>query len=138
MKGMDEADNRSDDALARLLAIVARLRGEDGCPWDRKQTPATLKKYLLEETAELAEAIDSGDPDHIREEIGDCFFILAMLTTMFREQGLFAATDALEDIIAKMIRRHPHVFADQTAGSEQELRRQWEEIKAGEKRPPSS
>ncbi len=130
---MQEHDNDAG-ALARLLAIVDRLRGEDGCPWDRRQTPESLKKYLLEETAELAEAIDSGDIDHIREEIGDLFFILAMLTAMFRERGLFAASDALDDIAAKMIRRHPHVFAGRPAGSEQELRQQWEAIKADEKK----
>ncbi len=121
-------------ALARLLAIVDRLRGEDGCPWDRKQTPQTLKKYLLEETAELAEAIDADNADQIREEIGDLFFILAMLTAMFHERGLFGAADALADSIAKMIRRHPHVFAGRTVTDEQKLRRQWEAIKADEKR----
>ncbi len=120
-------------ALAQLLAIVDRLRSRDGCPWDRKQTPETLKKYLLEETAELAEAIDSGDADHIREEIGDLFFILAMLSTMFQERGIFTASDALDAIISKMIRRHPHVFAGQVAGSEEDLRQQWEAIKACEK-----
>ncbi len=131
MPGHDHRE--AGHGLARLLDLVDRLRGHDGCPWDRKQTPETLKKYLLEETAELAEAIDSGDPAHIREEIGDLFFILAMLTAMFREQDLFSASDSLEEIIAKMIRRHPHVFAGQATGNEQELRRQWETIKAGEK-----
>ncbi len=134
---MHEHD-RDGRALAHLLAIVDRLRGRDGCPWDRKQTPETLKKHLLEETAELAEAIDSGDASHIREEIGDLFFILAMLTAMFREKDLFSAADALNDIIEKMIRRHPHVFAGQATGSERELRRQWEAIKAGEKQTRNS
>ena len=134
---MHEYD-RDGRALARLLAIVDRLRGRDGCPWDRKQTPLSLKKYLLEETAELAEAIDSGDPGHIREEIGDLFFILAMLSAMYREQNLFSAADALHDITEKMIRRHPHVFAGQATGNEQELRRQWEAIKADEKQTRDS
>ncbi|NOX79908.1 MAG: nucleotide pyrophosphohydrolase [Deltaproteobacteria bacterium] len=119
--------------LTRLLDIVTRLRGDDGCPWDRRQTPASIKKYLLEETRELAEAIDGSDPEHIREEIGDLFFILTMLTTMYEEQGHFGIDETLAGIAEKMVRRHPHVFAGMKTGTEQELRRQWEEIKAGEK-----
>ncbi len=125
--------SHNQEELIRLLDIVARLRGDDGCPWDRKQTPESIKKYLLEETRELAEAIDSSDPEHIREEIGDLFFILTMLTTMYEEQGHFGIDEALAGITEKMIRRHPHVFAGMKTGTDQELRRQWEEIKAGEK-----
>ncbi len=128
---MNSAHNQKK--LTRLLDIVARLRGDNGCPWDRKQTPTSIKKYLLEETRELAEAIDSSDPEHIREEIGDLFFILTMLTTMYEEQGHFGIDEALAGIAEKMVRRHPHVFAGTTTGTDQELRRQWEEIKAGEK-----
>ena len=121
------------EAFRRLQEIVRTLRGEHGCPWDIRQTPASLKKYLLEECRELAEAIDSGRYEDICEEIGDVFFILTMLTTMFTEQERFTAADALERITTKMIRRHPHVFAGAAAGDEHHLRRQWERIKAEEK-----
>lgn len=106
-------------------------------PWDRKQTPETLKKYLLEEAAELVEAIDLGDPAHICEEAGDLYFILALLATIFEEQGCFSAEDPLRGACAKMIRRHPHVFATDQGGTretcEKRLRAQWERIKREEK-----
>jgi uncharacterized protein YabN with tetrapyrrole methylase and pyrophosphatase domain len=117
----------------RLRFIVKTLRGSHGCPWDRKQTAQSLKKYLLEETAELAEAIESGDADHICEETGDLYFILALLTTIFEEQEKFSAENALMGICKKMIRRHPHVFEQNRDCSEKELRAQWEQIKAEEK-----
>jgi uncharacterized protein YabN with tetrapyrrole methylase and pyrophosphatase domain len=121
------------EAFRRLQEIVRTLRGEHGCPWVIRLTPSSLKKYLLEECRELAEAIDSGRDENICEEIGDVFFILTMLTAMFAEQERFTAEAALEGITAKMIRRHPHVFAGSTAGDEHHLRRQWERIKAEEK-----
>jgi len=119
------------DQFSRLLEIIARLR--EGCPWDKKQTPTTIKKYLIEETNELAEAIDEGDPAHIREEIGDLFYILTMLCEMFRDQGCFNADDALQSIIDKMIHRHPHVFAGAPTGNNQQLTKQWEALKRMEK-----
>ncbi len=118
----------------RLRDIIARLRSVDGCPWDQRQTPKSLKKYLLEETEELAQAIDRDDPDHVCEEIGDLFYILGMLTAMYSDQDCFTATDALSSICEKMIRRHPHVFADAATGDDEALRRQWEAIKADEKK----
>ena len=121
------------EAFRRLQEIVRTLRGEHGCPWDIRQTPASLKKYLLEECRELAEAIDSGRDEDICEEIGDVFFILTMLAAMFAEQERFTAEAALERIVAKMIRRHPHVFSGAAGGDEHHLRRQWERIKAEEK-----
>jgi nucleoside triphosphate diphosphatase len=126
------------DPFARLQELVADLRGDQGCPWDRQQTPASLKKYLLEECRELAEAIDSGQTEHICEEMGDVFFILTMLAALFEEKQNFSAHDALEKVIAKMIRRHPHVFADTIITDEKALQTQWENIKAQEKqsRPP--
>ena len=120
--------------LSRLEEIIGRLRSKNGCPWDKKQTPASLKKYLIEETRELAEAIDEGEPQHICEEIGDLFFILTMFCEMFKEQDAFTTDDALQTIIAKMIRRHPHVFNGLPAGNEQELRSQWQAIKEMEKK----
>jgi tetrapyrrole methylase family protein/MazG family protein/ATP diphosphatase len=117
----------------RLGFIVKTLRGSHGCPWDQKQTPVSLKKYLLEETRELAEAIEQGDTKHICEETGDLYFILALLTAIFEEYDEFSANDALNDICEKMVRRHPHVFEQNKNCSEKELQAQWERIKEQEK-----
>jgi len=120
-------------AFTRLQHIVTTLRGEQGCPWDIKQTPLSLKKYLLEECQELIEAIDHGSHQDICEEIGDVFFILTMLTNLYTEQHRFTATDVFCAINDKMIRRHPHVFGDTQVTDEQELRAQWLRIKEQEK-----
>jgi tetrapyrrole methylase family protein/MazG family protein len=121
------------DSFRQLVDIIRRLRSQDGCPWDRRQTAATLKKYLLEESGELAEAIDSGRMDAIREETGDLLYILILLSLIHEEKGHFTLDETLDAIAGKMIRRHPHVFAGREAGDEAEMRRQWHEIKAGEK-----
>jgi tetrapyrrole methylase family protein/MazG family protein/ATP diphosphatase len=117
----------------RLGSIVKTLRGSHGCPWDQKQTPESLKKYLLEETRELAEAIEQNNTKYICEETGDLYFILALLTTLFEERKEFSADDVLNSICEKMIRRHPHVFEKYKNCSEEELRAQWERIKEEEK-----
>ncbi|OQX18342.1 MAG: nucleotide pyrophosphohydrolase [Desulfobulbaceae bacterium A2] len=124
-----------DTLLARLHATITRLRGPGGCPWDCRQTPQSMKKYLLEETKELAEAIEEGDADHVREELGDLFFILTMLAVLYEERGDFTLGDSLQDIQAKMVRRHPHVFGDAPTPTIEEQRRLWEAIKADEKDP---
>ncbi|HBI14246.1 MAG TPA: nucleotide pyrophosphohydrolase [Desulfobulbaceae bacterium] len=121
------------DEFSRLYAIIKKLRSEGGCPWDKRQTPASIKKYLLEETAELAEAIDHESAPHIREEIGDLFYILILLIRIHEEKGEFSAAEVLASISQKMIRRHPHVFAGAMAGTDSELRAQWARIKAMEK-----
>lgn len=123
----------NDDEFSRLISIIHTLRGDEGCPWDKKQTPLSIKKYLLEECRELSEALESGDSDHICEEIGDMYFILAMLSVMHKEKKLFTTDDPLRLINEKMIRRHPHVFADVECTSDEELRSQWERIKQEEK-----
>lgn len=115
-----------------LIEIVNRLRQPGGCPWDMKQTPQTLKKYVLEETHELLEAIDSGNPDDIKTELGDLLFQVVLLTRLYSETGGFSITDSLDSISAKMIRRHPHVFGNATYESEEELRRNWHAIKKEE------
>jgi len=119
--------------LDRLHHIVAVLRGEQGCPWDKRQSPTSLKKYLLEECQELIEAINHGSHQDICEEIGDMFFILTMLTNLYTDQHRFTATDVFCAINDKMIRRHPHVFGDTQVTDEQELRAQWLRIKEQEK-----
>lgn len=128
-------NNPIPDDFARLQQIVVTLRGANGCPWDAKQTPSSMKTYLLEECQELLDAIDQGRAGHICEEIGDIFFILTMLITMHTEQQHFTASDVFAQIVAKMIRRHPHVFAGVPVGNAHELRTQWERIKTQEKHP---
>ena len=130
-------EEKAIDAFIQLQHIVSTLRGEGGCPWDIKQTPASLKKYLLEECHELAEAIDNNRDIEICEEIGDVFFILTTLISMFAEQQRFTAVEVFATISAKMIRRHPHVFTGPPLTDEHELRTQWEKIKALEKQVPS-
>lgn len=117
-----------------LLEIVSKLRSPDGCPWDKKQTPQSMKPYLLEESHELAEAIDSNIPDHIKEELGDLFFQLSLISLMYEEQNKFTVSDALQAISEKMIRRHPHVFENKSFSSPEELRQNWLKIKSEEKK----
>jgi len=127
---------KDNNKFFELYEIIKQLRGPDGCPWDRKQSPESIRKYLLEETNELADAITHGDNKHICEEIGDLFFILLLLMRMYEEDEHFSLHDVLSGIAQKMIRRHPHVFAGMETGSDSELKQQWEAIKALEKKNP--
>lgn len=129
MKTPDEAEC----PLKRLNAIVARLRGPDGCPWDRKQTHQSLKPLLREECAELLDAIDANDIGNMREEAGDLLLHIVLLARIAEENGDFSLNDVAEEICGKMIRRHPHVFGDAKAESPEEVVGLWEKIKAGEK-----
>jgi tetrapyrrole methylase family protein/MazG family protein len=99
-----------DAAFARLCGIVARLRGPGGCPWDREQSPATLRGDLIEETYECIEAIDEKEPSHIKEELGDLFLLVTMISYMHEEAGAFSVADVLNSVSEKLLRRHPHVF----------------------------
>lgn len=119
--------------LKRLIEIITTLRGENGCPWDKKQTPLTFKKYLLEECRELVEALDRENSADICEELGDMYFILTMLSVMYAEKQDFGLANPIAAINEKMIRRHPHVFGDVEYIDEQHLRRQWQKIKEEEK-----
>ncbi len=120
--------------LDQLITLVARLRAKDGCPWDRKQTPATIKPYLLEETHEALAAVDSDEPTAVQEELGDLLFLIVFLCQLYQEKGYFTMADALETINEKMTRRHPHVFDDTSAASEDELRDNWLAMKKKEKK----
>src|SRR6476660_9150696 len=113
---------------------MAALRAPDGCPWDREQTIDTLKKYVLEETYELLEAIDHHDHEALREELGDFLFEAVFIAPLEHEAGHFSIADSVRSIADKLVRRHPHVFrraegeaALDTAGP---VRTRWEEIKA--------
>jgi tetrapyrrole methylase family protein/MazG family protein len=117
------------EKFRELLAIIARLRGPDGCPWDRAQTKPDIGRYLIEEAYEVLEALE-GPPDHLREELGDLLFQILFLTRMAEDAGEFTTADVLEEITAKMVRRHPHVFGDAAVDSVEEVRTNWERIKA--------
>jgi len=121
------------EKLGELLDIMVQLRGPGGCPWDARQTPETLKPYLIEEAYELLEAIDLGEPAAICEELGDLLLQVVFHATIFSERGDFTFADVAQGIAAKMRRRHPHVFATATYTDEAELHRQWEAIKLQEK-----
>ncbi|MCP3955367.1 MAG: nucleoside triphosphate pyrophosphohydrolase [Desulfobacterales bacterium] len=118
-----------------LLQLIDTLRGGDGCPWDRKQTPASMAVYLAEETFELIEAIDNGDTDATCEELGDVLFLLLFILRIYDVRGLFNLEAVTERVAAKMVRRHPHVFGDSSADTAGQVRRQWQAIKKTEKAP---
>ncbi|WP_029897465.1 nucleoside triphosphate pyrophosphohydrolase [Desulfohalovibrio reitneri] len=121
------------DAFASLLDVIQTLIGPDGCPWDRDQTPQSLCDYVIEESFELVEAVRSGDMDEACEEVGDVFFLMAFMSLLARRDGHFGPNDALSGIAAKMVRRHPHVFADTSVRDQDELLKNWEAIKRDEK-----
>jgi MazG family protein len=127
-------DKKSDPgrAVAEFVGIVQRLRAPGGCPWDARQTPETLKTYVLEEAYELVEAIEGGDPEKVREELGDLLLHLVFLSDLYRERGDFSLTEVAKGITAKMIHRHPHVFAGEEAKTREDLRRIWDRAKAQE------
>ena len=117
-----------------LVAIMDRLRGPGGCPWDREQTYSTLRGYLLEECYEVLDALDRGDRADLREELGDLLFQIVFLSRLAHEEGAFEASDVVEGIAAKMVRRHPHVFGEDTAEDSAAVLKRWEEIKRDEKK----
>lgn len=119
--------------IPAVFEIVRRLRAPDGCPWDREQTHTSLRPYLLEETYEVLETIDSGDDDdHLREELGDVLLQVAMHAAIAEEEGRFTAADVSESEAAKMVSRHPHVFGDVQVSGAEEVLRNWEARKAAD------
>lgn len=122
-------------AVERLVAVLARLRAEDGCPWDRKQTWSSLRRFVLEEAHELAAAIDEDDPAAVREECGDLLLQVAFLSGIAAESGEFGLAEVAEGITAKLVRRHPQVFGDGPRASDaEEALTTWEAVKEREKR----
>ena len=116
----------------RLLDIMHRLRGPSGCPWDREQTPTSLKPYLIEEAYEVLEAIESGSAASLREELGDLLLQIVFHAEIAAECGDFAVTDVLASLIDKMVSRHPHVFGDTSVETPRQALAQWEVIKQRE------
>jgi MazG family protein len=122
------------DLLNSLMALVESLRGEPGCPWDKKQTPRSMLIYLIEEMYELADAIESNRPEEVREELGDVLFHIIFITRLYQETGDFSVYDVVRDITEKMIRRHPHVFGTARVDNADEVRQNWHIIKQQEKK----
>jgi MazG family protein len=120
------------EGFTRLVEIMARLRAPDGCPWDREQNFDTIKPYLLEETYEVLDAIDERDWDGLCEELGDLLLQPVFFAQMAAEEGNFSIADSLHAINRKLIRRHPHVFADGDAKTADQVLTKWDQIKAEE------
>lgn len=127
----DKTDQATAAEVLKLVNIMVRLRSPQGCPWDQKQTAASLKPCLLEETYELLEAIDGNDADEIRDELGDLLLQVVFIARIHEEKRLFNLADVAQAISDKLIRRHPHVFATEDAADHA---RRWEEIKQAERR----
>jgi tetrapyrrole methylase family protein / MazG family protein len=124
---------RAAQAVEKLAAVMARLRGPDGCPWDREQTLKTLRPYLLEETYEVLEAIDAGDPREHCEELGDLLLQIVFQAQLAQEEGKFDLADVAEAIASKLVSRHPHVFGDASVKDAEGVMRQWAALKRKEK-----
>lgn len=120
--------------LSELLDLIETLRGKDGCPWDKVQTPRSMAIYLAEEVYELIDAIESENPTDICEELGDVLFQVFFISTIFRERGHFDIKDVVRKNIEKMILRHPHVFGNIEIDGPDEVKKQWQQLKETEKR----
>jgi tetrapyrrole methylase family protein/MazG family protein len=119
--------------FAKLVALQARLYGSNGCPWDREQTHESLRKYLIEETYEVLDAMDSGDPGKFSSELGDLLLQVVFHGILAENSGRFTISDVIESIHTKMVRRHPHVFGDVNAKTSAAVLKNWEQIKAIER-----
>lgn len=129
----DPAATPDARAMERLIGLMSRLRAPDGCPWDREQTPATLKPQLLEECYEVLEAIDSGSTSHLVEELGDLLLHVVFQAQIAREKGDFTFADVASGIADKLVRRHPHVFGDKSVADAEGVVTLWHQLKKAEK-----
>src|SRR5450432_3786292 len=129
----DIQPGRTGAKFERLVEIMAKLRAPGGCPWDREQTLDSIRKYTLEETYEVLDAIDRRDWSDLRDELGDFMLQAVFYAQMASEEKLFDIGDSLDAINEKLLRRHPHIFADGTAKTDTEVLKRWDEIKAEER-----
>jgi len=126
-------DRQVHDNFITLVELMIRLRSPGGCPWDRKQTPQSLKPFLIEECYEVVDALEEGSPEKVKEELGDLLFQIIFHARIAEERGEFTIGDVISATIDKMTRRHPHVFGSQELSTEEEVLENWEEIKKTEK-----
>jgi tetrapyrrole methylase family protein / MazG family protein len=129
---------RSIHEFDTLAGIIARLRGPDGCPWDKKQTHLSLREFLLQESYEVLEALDEEDAKKLCQELGDLLLQIMLHAEIAAEKGEFKLEEVLSQINAKLIRRHPHIFGDKQAKNAEDVVRNWEEIKKAERQPEAS
>ncbi|MBI9108727.1 MAG: nucleoside triphosphate pyrophosphohydrolase [Spirochaetales bacterium] len=122
-------NNTPLEGFEQLYNIITRLRSPDGCPWDREQTPDSIKENLIEEAYECLDAIIENDNEHICEELGDIYLLVTFIAVMYEEKSIFGFDDIFESICSKLVRRHPHVFAESEADTSDKVLHQWEEIK---------
>ena len=127
-------NERTSSPLLRLIEVMARLRSQDGCPWDREQNHESLKPYLLEEAYEVLESIDLGDDDELQSELGDLLLQVVFHAQIATEEGRFTIDDVSQAIVDKLVRRHPHVFGDVQVEGADEVVANWERIKLSERR----
>lgn len=135
--GRNDRVRSAGEGFERLVGLMRRLRADDGCAWDREQTLESLRPFVIEETYEVVDAIDRGDSDALREELGDFLLEAVFLAQISAERGDFDIADSLRAICDKLVRRHPHVFGEEAAGRPPdagEVKRRWEAIKAEEQR----
>lgn len=131
-------NNSNYPDLERLVSVIAKLRSPEGCPWDREQNHKSLKKYLLNESYELIDAIDKDDPEEMCEELGDVLLQVILHAQIASESGFFTIEDVAKKLSDKLIHRHPHVFADTKVKDSKEVVFNWEKIKSEEKPERSS
>jgi len=133
LRGDARARKRIGKAFESLIALQARLRAPNGCPWDREQTHDSLRTYLVEETYEVLDALDSGDPRKFADELGDLLLQIVFHAELAAEAGKFDIADVIEQIYTKMVRRHPHVFGKVRAETSADVLKNWEQLKAEER-----
>src|SRR6202034_3440138 len=133
-----EAQAPAAEALQRAAAIMARLRAPNGCPWDREQTFDTIKRHTLEETYEVFDAIDRRAWPELKDELGDLLLQVLFYAQMAEEAGYFSIEDVAANLNAKLIRRHPHIFADASAETAEDVKQTWDAIKQSEKEKKAS
>ncbi len=128
---MKETDSchRTEKSLKRLMEIIHKLRSPDGCMWDRQQNIKDIGRYLMDEAYEVIDAIESGSPEALKEEMGDLLFQIFFIAGITEEAGSFGISDVMENVTQKMIRRHPHVFGNKAVRNIDEIRSNWEDIK---------
>ena len=135
---MNNIDPKEQITLEDLVKLMATLRSEHGCPWDKKQTKASIKPYIIEESYEVVEAVDEQDPQKIREELGDLLFQIVFYAQLLSEADGINIYDIMQTVYTKMIRRHPHVFGEATVKNAEEVLVTWEQIKQEEKKAERS